>query len=173
MAGRQETEKQSKSCDCKSKLVGRGIYTDTKSPTACVWIQKPTTRTGLLLGNSSVKGGNLAASAKSFFRWPVLVTETAVRSCWGRKVHSGSKFCLIILEDNVKNWMDFYFLIRVYKVVFHLSDPTSQFLNGTNEFSELILATISSVLPLQSAKTRGFGELWREKCTRAPWTFPF
>ena len=26
---------------------------------------------------------------------------------------------------------------------------------------------------LRPAKTRGFGELWREKCTRAPWTFPF
>ena len=61
-----------------------------------------------------------------------------------------------------------------------LAGPTSQFLNGTHEFSELVLARMTllvdqsrSVLPLQSAKAREFGELWREKCTRALWTFPF
>ena len=48
------------------------------------------------------------------------------------------------------------------------------------EFSELVLAGIAllvdqshSLLPLRSAKAREFGELWREKCTRAPWTFQF
>ena len=29
-----------------------------------------------------------------------------------------------------------------------------------------------SALLLRWAKAQGFGELWREKCTRAPWTFP-
>ena len=50
-----------------------------------------------------------------------------------------------------------------------LSGPTSQFLNGTHEFSELVLARMAllmdqsrSVLPLRSAKAREFGELWRE-----------
>ena len=66
---------------------------------------------------------------------------------------------------------------------FHLSDlagPTSEFFNGTHEFSGLVLARMSllmdqsrSVLPLRSAKAREFGELWREKYTRAPLTFPF
>ena len=61
-----------------------------------------------------------------------------------------------------------------------LSGQTSQFLNGTHEFLELVLARMSllidlsrSVLPLRSAKAREFGELWREKCTRTPWTFQF
>ena len=50
------------------------------------------------------------------------------------------------------------------KVVFLLSrlaGPTSQFLNGTHEFSELVLARMDlvrdqsrSVLPLRSAKTQ-------------------
>ena len=55
-----------------------------------------------------------------------------------------------------------------------LVGPTSYFLNGTYEFSELVLARMvllmdqsRSVLPLRSAKARVFGELWREKCTRA------
>ena len=30
-----------------------------------------------------------------------------------------------------------------------------------------------SAEPLRSAKAREFGKLRREKCTRAPWTFPF
>ena len=30
-----------------------------------------------------------------------------------------------------------------------------------------------SVLPLRSDKAREFGDLWREKCTHAPWTSPF
>ena len=53
-----------------------------------------------------------------------------------------------------------------------LADPTSQFLNGTREFSELVLFMHQSrsVLPPRSAKAREFGELWREKCTRAPCT---
>ena len=61
---------------------------------------------------------------------------------------------------------------KITKVAFHLyglSGPTSQFLNGTNEFSELVLARMSllmeqrsSVLPLRSAKAREFGKLWRE-----------
>ena len=37
----------------------------------------------------------------------------------------------------------------------------------------LLMDQSRSVLPLRSAKAREFGELWREKCTRAPWTFPF
>ena len=44
-----------------------------------------------------------------------------------------------------------------------------------HEFSELVLSRMSllvdqsrSVLPLRSAKAREYGELWREKCTRAP-----
>ena len=58
-----------------------------------------------------------------------------------------------------------------------IAGPTSQFLNGTHEFSELVLARIAllmdqsrSVLSLRSAKAR---ELSREKCTRTHWTFPF
>ena len=42
-------------------------------------------------------------------------------------------------------------------------------MNGTNELSELLLARIAllmdqsrALLPLWSAKARGFGELWRE-----------
>ena len=73
---------------------------------------------------------------------------------------------------------------RQTKIAFHLpglAGPTSQFLNVTHEFSELVLARMSllmdqsrSVLPLRSAKAREFGDwLWREKCTRAPWPFPF
>ena len=60
-----------------------------------------------------------------------------------------------------------------------LTGPTSQFLNGPHEFSDLVLARMAllmdqsrSVLPLQSAKARKLGELWRENRTRAPWTFP-
>ena len=48
--------------------------------------------------------------------------------------------------------------------------PTSQFSNGTHEFLKLVLARMAllmdqgrSVLPLQSAKAFGFGELWREE----------
>ena len=37
----------------------------------------------------------------------------------------------------------------------------------------LLMDQCCSVLPLRSAKAREFGELWREKCTRVPWTFPF
>ena len=60
--------------------------------------------------------------------------------------------------------------------------PTSRFLNGTHEFSELVRARMvqlmgqsRSVPPLRSAKVWGFRELRREKCTRVgvPWTFPF
>ena len=61
-----------------------------------------------------------------------------------------------------------------------LSGPTSQFFNGMLEFSELVLDKMAllvdqsrSVLPLWSAKVREFGELWWEKCTSSPWTFPF
>ena len=61
-----------------------------------------------------------------------------------------------------------------------LAGPTSQFLNGKLNFLELVLARMSllvdqscSVLPLRSAKALKFGELWREKCTRVPWTIPF
>ena len=57
-----------------------------------------------------------------------------------------------------------------------LSGPASQFLNGTHELSELVLARMVLLmdqsrqvsLPFRSAKAREFGELWREKCTRAP-----
>ena len=68
----------------------------------------------------------------------------------------------------------------VTKVAFHLSRPTSGFLNGTPELSELVLARMvlfmdqsRSVLPHRSAKAREFEELWREKCAGTPWTFPF
>ena len=61
-----------------------------------------------------------------------------------------------------------------------LAGPTSQLLNGTPEFSELVLTRMvlpidqsRSVLPLWSAKIREFGVLWREKCTRMPWSFQF
>ena len=47
--------------------------------------------------------------------------------------------------------------------------PTSQFLNGTHEFSGLVPSRMAllvdqsrSVPPLRSAKAREFGELWRE-----------
>ena len=49
------------------------------------------------------------------------------------------------------------------KVAFHLSrltGPTSQFLNGTHEFSEL---DVLQLLVLLSAKAWDFGKLWREK----------
>ena len=69
------------------------------------------------------------------------------------------------------------------KVAFHLpglSGPTNQFLNGTHEFSQLVLPRMAllvdqrhSILPFTSAKARKFEELWRENCTRRPWTFPF
>ena len=71
------------------------------------------------------------------------------------------------------------FYVKI-KVIFHLPALASQFLNGTHEFAELVLIRMAlimvqsrSVLPLRSAKAREFGELWREKCTRAPWTYPF
>ena len=78
----------------------------------------------------------------------------------------------------------FMFLQKsITKFAFHLSvlsGPTSQFLNGIYEFSELVLARMlllidqsHSVLPLRSAKAQEFGELWREKCTCALWTFTF
>ena len=51
-----------------------------------------------------------------------------------------------------------------------LYGPTSQFLTGTHEFSELVLARMTllmdqsrSGLPLRSAKARVFGKLWREE----------
>ena len=57
------------------------------------------------------------------------------------------------------------------KVAIQSSCPTIQFLNGTNAFSELVSAhgsePLSSPVPL-TAKVREFGELWREKYTRAP-----
>ena len=66
---------------------------------------------------------------------------------------------------------------------FHLAElarPTTQLLNETHKFSELVLTRMvllmdqsRSVLPLRSAKAREVGELWREKCTRASWTFPY
>ena len=37
----------------------------------------------------------------------------------------------------------------------------------------LLMDQSRSVLPLRSAKAREFGELWREKCTCAPWNLPF
>ena len=47
-----------------------------------------------------------------------------------------------------------------------------------HEFSELVIARMAllidqrrSVFPLRSTKAREFGDLWREKCTRAPRTF--
>ena len=64
------------------------------------------------------------------------------------------------------------FFVNKFRVAFHLSrlsGPTSQFLNGTHEFSELVLARTvllmdqsRSVLPLRSAKARELGELSRE-----------
>ena len=42
-----------------------------------------------------------------------------------------------------------------------LSGPTSQFLNGTHELTELVLARMTQLmdlLPLRSAKARTFGE---------------
>ena len=65
------------------------------------------------------------------------------------------------------------------KVSFHLSGlsgPTSQFLNGKHEFSELVLARMAllmdqsrSVFLLRSPKAGEFGELWREN-VRAPFS---
>ena len=50
-----------------------------------------------------------------------------------------------------------------------MAGPTSQLLNGTYEFSELVLARMAlltdqtrSALRLRSAKAREFGEFWRE-----------
>ena len=67
--------------------------------------------------------------------------------------------------------------IFLHKFSFRLS---TQFLNGTHEFPELVLSRVAllmdqsgSISVLQSAKARGSGDLWREKCTRAPWSFPF
>ena len=51
-----------------------------------------------------------------------------------------------------------------------LAGPNSQF---SKRRMALLVDQIHSVLPLRSAKTREFGELWRAKCTRAPLTFPF
>ena len=55
-----------------------------------------------------------------------------------------------------------------------LAGPTNQFLNGTYEFSEMVLARMAllmdqsrAVLPLRSAKAREFVEFLRKKCTRA------
>ena len=52
---------------------------------------------------------------------------------------------------------------------------SGRFLNGAHKFSELVLdrmALLLAVLLFRSAKAREFGELWREKCARAPSTFP-
>ena len=61
--------------------------------------------------------------------------------------------------------------------LFSLAGPTSQFLKGMHEFSQLALAIMtllldksSSVLPLQLAKVWDFRKLWQEKCMCAPWT---
>ena len=67
------------------------------------------------------------------------------------------------------------------KARFHFSGQTSQFsINGTHKLSKPILARMTllmdqsrSVLRLWSAKAWESAELWREKCTRAPWTFLF
>ena len=87
---------------------------------------------------------------------------------------------LIVLEIRIKNftgyveiWVAFCFSV--------LAGPTSQLLNETHEFSELVLARLTPLmdksrsvfsLRLAKARAREFGEFWREKCTRAPWTFP-
>ena len=64
------------------------------------------------------------------------------------------------------------------KVAFHMfgmAGPSNYFLNGTHEFSELVWVRMAllvdqslSCLPLRSAEARELGELWWEKCTRAP-----
>ena len=60
-------------------------------------------------------------------------------------------------------------LVFFKMVALHISGLAgpSQFLNGTHEFSELLVARIvllvdqsRSVLPLRSAKAREFGKLW-------------
>ena len=85
--------------------------------------------------------------------------------------------CLVQPASVLKGWVTCNLTVRVllvgFLVAFHysrLSGPTSQFLNGTHELSELVLARMSllmdqsrSVLPLRSAKAREFGELGREK----------
>ena len=50
----------------------------------------------------------------------------------------------------------------------------------SDKFSEMVLTRMAllmgqsrSVLPLRSAKAQELGELWREKCMRTPWAFPF
>ena len=55
-----------------------------------------------------------------------------------------------------------------------------QFIIGTHKFSELVSGQNGPAhgseppsFPLRSAKSRTLRELWHEKCTRAPWTFPF
>ena len=75
-------------------------------------------------------------------------------------------------------------LLCATSVAFHssgLSGPTSQFLNETHDFSELVLAMVllmdqsRSVLPLRSAKARDqvLGSCGGKNRTRAPWTFPY
>ena len=47
-------------------------------------------------------------------------------------------------------------------------------LKWAQQFSELVLARMALFMnQSNSVLPREFGELWREKCTRAPWTFPF
>ena len=57
---------------------------------------------------------------------------------------------------------------------------TSSFTNGTHDSLELVLPRMAlpkdqsrSALPLRSVKARELESCGREKCTCAPWTFPF
>ena len=92
-------------------------------------------------------------------------------------------FLLEKLLNSVQWWLWPQEITTGLYITFHMSRlacPTSQFLNGTHKFSELVLARMAmpmdqshSVFPLWLAKVREFGELWREKSMCVPWIFPF
>ena len=139
----------------------------------------------------SLKSGQLAAENCSFLgmvnkHCESMVTTSAfiyIRRIVFRRNMKSTRVCLnSVTNKYISETINWDICKQKACKCFNLSDlagPTTQFLNGTHEFSELVLAKMSllvdqsrSVLLLRLAKAREFGELRRDKCTRAPWTFP-
>ena len=111
-------------------------------------------------------------SMKKWHEWtprskPVLLVRKFSDHHWIFQILSELFFFVIFLDG----------VCSFSKVALHLSgltDIISQLLNEAYKFSELVLPRMALltdqsrlVLPLRSVKAREFGELWREKCTRA------
>ena len=101
-----------------------------------------------------------------YLGWVLLSTQKIVNCSF--KGTQQRFFCLITCGQRISSHY-----LRSFFYLSGLANPTSQFLNGTHKFSDLVLTRMAlfkdqrcSDLPLLSAKAL------ENKCTRAPWTFP-